>query len=125
MRERWRPLLDTTATIFAVGLLYELAFGAFSRETKRQIWDRANGASELTGKSEADGYVLECSHFNHNRTYPDYDNPLNGLLVTTFEHLQMHIKHGVNGLTQAQNDWSIRAIKERLREQFEQGYKIE
>lgn len=125
MRERWRPLLDTTATIFAVGLLYELAFGAFSRETKRQIWDRAGGQSELSGKSEADGYVLECSHFNHNRTYPDYDNPLNGMLVTTYEHLIQHINHGVNGLNRAQNNWSIEAIKQRLREQAENGFKIE
>jgi hypothetical protein len=74
-----------------------LATGAFSPETKSVIRNRANGVSELSRDMVA-GLPHHCSHLDHDKRNPDYDDPYNGVYATIWEHLQMHIDSERRGL---------------------------
>lgn len=88
---------------------------AFSQKTKKEIYKRDGGASKWSGVTNH----LEVSHISHDKDKSNYDDPSNGRLLSITEHLLDHInRHGRNGLTPAQNRWSIEAIKRRMYEKF-------
>lgn len=122
MRERERRYIgDAVGIALTAYALIHLSSFAFSRQTRRKIWRRAGGRSELTGYSHM---KLECAHYDHDRSNPDYDNPDNGRLLTVQEHLEDHLMYRdtavdnrgllANGLTPEANEWAIKKIQERL-----------
>lgn len=106
------PLLARYGLVLIGGIV--LSNCAFSRNVRNKIWQRAGGKSELSGLSEADGYSLECAHLNHSRDYPRYNDPSNGRLLTTEEHLADHLHRTDNGLDESGNTWAVRKLRERL-----------
>ncbi len=62
---------------------------AFSRRSKKKIWDRDGGACVNTKKRHSDGWILHCSHIDHSRD-SNYNNPDNGRLLTIEEHIKDH-----------------------------------
>lgn len=94
----------------AIGIYFTT--NAFTRSVRRQIWERAGGVSELSGRSD---WPRECSHYNHDREYIDYNNPNNGILVLRGEHYIQHIENeGNNGLDYDGNQWALEQIWERM-----------
>jgi len=81
----------------------------FSLNTKMEIWDRAEGKSELNPNLE--GFRLETAHISHQRN-SNYNLPSNGLLVTSLEHYAHHLLHLKNpekiGLNRHHNEFAIR-----------------
>ena len=110
--------------ILTVTSIY-LANSAFTRSVRRQIWERANNVSEISGRSD---FPRECSHFNHDRNYPYYNHPDNGQLVLRNEHYMIHYdEEGQNGLSEEGNQFALEKIWERMtdverREVIELGY---
>lgn len=91
-----------------------LASNAFSRAVRRQIWDRAGGVSELSGRSD---WPRECAHYDHDRDNPDYNNPDNGILLLRNEHYMQHVDYeGSNGLDEDGNQWALEQIWDRMTE---------
>lgn len=102
--------------LFQIGAtiaLVELGTGAFSWATRQIIKQRAGGVSELSGTN---GVPMHCSHIDHRRDIPNYDDPENGLYVTIYEHLEQHLeaakqptRNGFlpNGLKPKWNEWAI------------------
>ncbi len=85
--------------------------GSFSLETKYQIKERAGDRSELSGQ---DDRPLHCSHLNHGKKSPYYDDQEIGILVTDIEHLAYHVKYLRNprkiGLTKRENRDAIKTM---------------
>ncbi|MFZ5438048.1 MAG: hypothetical protein ACOZAK_03275 [Patescibacteria group bacterium] len=90
-------------TATTIGLLVIASFGAFSKKTKQEIWERDGGKSKLSGQRER----LHAAHIDHSRD-EKYDKASNGRLLTVREHYQDHYKrHGRNGLTTSGNKWAL------------------
>ena len=84
-----------------VGFLFIVSLGAFSRKTKREIHERDGWVCVGCGSS----HPLEASHFNHDRSHPDYDKASNGDTRCPSCHLEQHIENaGNNGLCREAND---------------------
>lgn len=86
---------------------------AFSKKVRKQIHQRDGNQSVWSGKTED----LECAHISHNKDSEEYDDPSNGRLLTTAEHMWDHInRHGTEqlGLTESQNDWAIYQLWKRF-----------
>jgi len=84
---------------------------AFSKKTRKIIRERDHNQSVWSGKTEN----LECAHVTHDKSDPRYDDPSNGRLLTTAEHMWDHInREGRNGLTKEANDWAIIMIWKRF-----------
>lgn len=95
------PLLFSLPTILA-----------FSSEVRRKVLERDGFKCTVCGSTEH----LEASHKNHSRDNPKYNDPDTGITLCTKHHLLQHIENeGKNGLTKAQNQWSINKIRERLK----------
>jgi len=108
--ERERPETNNLWSILGISLLSVIATGAFSWKSKQIIKQRDGNKSVLSGETED----LEAAHINHARN-ERYDDPSNGRLLTTEEHLRDHINRaGRNGLTKAQNNWAIAMLKKKL-----------
>lgn len=91
-----------------------LASNAFSRAVRQQIWERAGGVCERTGRSD---WPRECSHFNHDRGYAGYNDKDNGILLLRLEHYIEHVNtHGYNGLDEDGNQWALEKIWDRMTE---------
>lgn len=91
---------------------------AFSRDTRARMMNRANGRSEISGVGKQDGYRLHASHYNHDKTNPDYDNIDNGRILTIEEHYIDHVQHeGKNGLSPEANTWAINKLYHSMTEQ--------
>lgn len=98
-------LLAETAGVVA------LSQWAFSLKSRNAIRDRDGHKCIICGSTEH----LEAAHLNHDKRSPDYDNPANGALLCSSDHLLDHIeREGENGLTVPQNQWSIREIRKRV-----------
>jgi hypothetical protein len=85
----------------------------FERNTKLEIYDRAtNENGELFSELNPSlvGFRFEVAHLNHTKDR-NYNNPDNGLLVTTLEHYVHHLlflKSPLEiGLAKHQNDFAI------------------
>lgn len=100
-------LLEISAII---GILVLSQF-AFSKKVRQQIKRRDGYKSVWSGKTEG----LEIAHIDHDRDNPRYNDASNGRTLTTGEHFWDHVnRHGRNGLTEAQNNWSIMMIWRRF-----------
>jgi hypothetical protein len=108
--EGLQPSEITKDLLLILGVTFLSQF-AFSWKSKQIIHQRDNNQSVLSGETED----LECAHLDHSRENPLYDDPSNGRLLTTEEHLHDHInRSGRNGLSQTHNNWAIARLKERL-----------
>lgn len=86
---------------------------AFSERIRNRMKRRANGIDEITGTPIVGRG--ECAHDNHDRSAPEYDTEDNGWFVNLITHWWLHhVNDEVNGLNEAQNDWSKERIKERI-----------
>lgn len=116
---------STIAKLLSISTFVGLCLFSFSFETRQKIWHRDEGKCRRCSKSKKKGYYLEVSHLNHDRNYPYYDSPSNGILVCLADHLQEHRKmKGRNGLSPEGNEEAIRKIQERMREKQRAGIKI-
>lgn len=101
------------ATYYKIALVLgaaAVATGAFSWKSRNIIKER-DQVCRLCGSSEH----LEAAHINHNKQDPRYDDPSNGRLLCTEDHLKDHInRHGRNGLPKRTNERAIELIKQRL-----------
>lgn len=88
-----------------------VALNAFSHRVKKEIKERDKTCQAESGQHIG---LLEAAHYNHNRSYPQYNSPENGRLLCTLHHLQDHQERSDNGLSESQNDWAINALKGRL-----------
>ena len=87
-----------------------LSTGAFSKKS-REVIKKRDVVCTICGSTEH----LEAAHIDHNRQNPRYDDPSNGRLLCTEDHLKDHIlRHGRNGLPKEANLWAIERLKERL-----------
>ena len=94
----------------AIGSAAIISRLAFSTRTKQKIKDRDGNKSVVSGKTEN----LECAHIDHS-SGTHYNTVKNGRLLTRDEHFFDHFdRHGNNGLTPAQNRWTLRAIWGRM-----------
>ncbi len=99
--------------------LLALSQSAFTLAARQKIWSRARGVSELTGKKET---YLECSHINHDRESPYYNDPRNGILLTQLEHFCWHWANKKDpsqiGLSVKHNEMAIHGIMQRCMDQY-------
>lgn len=110
MNERFK-LKEVVIPLATFGLLSIALFGAFSRKTKYEIHRRDGWRCVGCGSK----YPLEASHFDHNKSNPEYDNPANGDTRCPTCHLKEHIeKAGKNGLSLETNDWAITQLLKRI-----------
>jgi hypothetical protein len=83
----------------------------FNPESKREIRERSEGKSELSGR---DDLTLVCSHLDHDRKSPHYNDPENGVRTLITEELAYHMWHRYNpieiGMTTENNDRTINSI---------------
>lgn len=87
-----------------------LSTGAFSWKS-REIIKKRDQVCKMCGSTEH----LEAAHISHDKRKPNYDDPSNGRLLCTEDHLKDHIlRHGRNGLTKVANEKAIELIKQRL-----------
>jgi hypothetical protein len=63
------------------------AIAAFSPYVRKIIFARDNGECQVSGKRFDEGWMMHCSHFNHDRSSPYYNSPENGQLEGIREHL--------------------------------------
>lgn len=106
------------ATVIGVVALSQ---GAFSWKS-REIIKKRDGTCVICGSTEH----LEAAHINHDKTKPIYDDPSNGRLLCTEDHLKDHInRHGRNGLPKRTNERAIELIKQRLPTTVYQSEEVE
>ncbi|HOU75564.1 MAG TPA: HNH endonuclease signature motif containing protein [Candidatus Dojkabacteria bacterium] len=67
-----------------------VAFGAFSDKVRREIFERDKGTCQRCGRRFKDGWMLQCSHFDHERN-EGYDDPENGQLECIRCHMANHL----------------------------------
>ena len=88
-----------------------ISTGAFSWKSRQIIKLRDGNACVMCGSTQG----CECAHINHNKQDPRYDDPSNGRLLCTEDHLKDHVnRHGRNGLPKRTNERAIELIKLRL-----------
>lgn len=109
-KEREFRYKDVLIPLSTVGFFLLISFGAFSRGVKREIHERDGWVCVGCGKT----YPLEASHYNHNRSYPDYNTADNGDTRCPACHLEQHKKFaGRNGLSIKANNWAIERLSQR------------
>lgn len=95
---------------------------AYNIKSRAYDLEKGDYVSELTGELMGESiYRFERSHiYSHDRKYPMYDDPDNGLYVTTLEHFVQHSlfrgRAGMIGLSEKHNNQAINSILERVRE---------
>ncbi len=107
-RERFIDLALSAATLIA---LYKLSVSAFSRKSRRIIWERDGGVCQESGV-DSKHQNLHAAHWNHSRDYPGYNDPENGRLLTTYEHYKDHYYRDLEsiGLSENQNRWALNSL---------------
>jgi len=87
----------------------------FGPGAKAEIKERSEGKSELSGR---DDLQLVCSHLDHDKRSPHYNDPENGVRTLITEELAYHMWHRYEplkiGLTTENNDKTINSITTRL-----------
>lgn len=108
--ERSRNIEIIIKTSASLGLLVIASLGAFSPQTRKQIYERDGGRSKKSGKRG----LLHAAHVSHARD-KNYDEPSNGRLLTIEEHYQDHYnRHGRNGLNKWQNKGALYLLWKKL-----------
>jgi hypothetical protein len=107
----------------------------FNPDAKFEIKERSGGKSELSGR---DDLTLVCSHLDHDKKSPHYNDPENGVRTLITEELAYHMWHRYEpiqiGLSQRNNDRTINSItmkllksgmsQERLRDEVGQAIEL-
>lgn len=107
-RDSSKEFLSTVAVLGAVVFLSQFAF---TQKVRNKIWKRDGGKSVLSGRTEN----LEAAHISHDKSKQGYNDPSNGRLLTTAEHMWDHInRHGRNDLSETGNDWAIMMLWRRF-----------
>src|SRR5258706_15975665 len=84
-----RTVVETAASTAAILAIYELLRYSFSDNVRKSMRKRAGYKSEISGTPDTE-VPCECSHFDHSRRNPMYDDLSNGQYVTIYEHLAFH-----------------------------------
>jgi hypothetical protein len=91
----------------------------FSGRSRDKAIARSGNRSEISGVEPGFGETLEVMHIDHTKD-DTYDHPSRSLVVTVLEHLIYHRTHrgraGEIGLTEAENDGSIRLLSWKAKE---------
>lgn len=114
--ERDKKLIELGLASASLITLYKLLTGSFSFSVRQQIRDRAGYKSEISGTPDYKE-PCECSHLNHDKSSPDYNNPKNGEYRTLSEHLAYHqtwSKENTLGLSRKDNEWAMEQIEKRI-----------
>jgi hypothetical protein len=105
-------ILTTTAII---GSIYLLSNFAFSLEIRKKIGKRDHWQCQDCGARFSDGIMVHASHYNHDSSSPDYDNPDNGRIQCVDCHQGFHEDHvgtaSEIGLTEEGNAAAIKLLK--------------
>lgn len=92
---------------------------AFNSKARYAIKERANGMSEISGKT---GH-LNCAHIDHFPNSGYYNQPFNGVLMAIDEHLIDHLaRKGQNGLTVSGNFMAIAALTRSVESVYGRSY---
>ncbi|BCX13733.1 MAG: hypothetical protein KatS3mg085_265 [Candidatus Dojkabacteria bacterium] len=106
---------NVTKWIVSIAGIVILGSFAFSKASRKAIWERAKGVSELSGERTR---RMECAHLDHDQTKNYYDDPNNGLLVTIFEHHAHHLffegRAFLIGLSEEANEVAIQKTWDRI-----------
>jgi len=112
-------LLNLGVPLATVGLFFIASLGAFSKKSRKEIYERDGGKSARSGKRGK----LHAAHIDHTRN-ENYDKPSNGRLLTVREHYQDHYnRHGRNGLTTGGNRWALGKLWDLLTGKERKGLK--
>lgn len=103
----------TLATAIAICNMVTASFTAY---VKQEIRKRDEYKCLRCGEIEN----LECSHKNHSRNNPRYNDPDNGELLCALHHYLYHLAYKDDprliGLSKRENDWALGKIWERMTE---------
>ena len=86
---------------------------AFSLRVRKQILNRDGRRCVECGSTQN----LQCAHYNHDHSRPEYNDPSNGRVLCLEHHLQDHRdRHGRAdlGLSNEANLWAIRMMESKL-----------
>jgi len=79
---------EIVTTVATVGLLAFVARGAFSPDVRQRMYARDNGECQRCGKRFGDGWLLDCSHYDHDKNKSNYNNINNGRILCLACHLE-------------------------------------
>lgn len=89
---------------------------AFSVAVRKLIGARDRWTCQDTGKKFSEGWMLHASHYNHDKSKPDYDSVDNGRMQSVSAHLQYHEDHVGKaekiGLSERDNNYAIQKLRE-------------
>jgi hypothetical protein len=91
----------------------------FSPEIRREIGRRDKWTCTSCGNQFKDGWMVEASHFNHDKKSGDYDDPDNG----TIECKQCHLKRHIELMLELDNPWSIKSARLQAMSCFRNGFR--
>lgn len=103
-------------SIGSLVVLAQAMLGSFSFGVREQIRERDGVCVETGGTKH-----LECAHWNHDKSNPEYDTPENGRLLTAREHYLDHWYRRDNGLSDQHNEEAINSIWGRLSKRERKG----
>lgn len=87
------PLKKTLLIAGGLFLLAEIAKGAFSLKTRKEIGTRDRWTCVDCGVQFRDGYMVHASHYNHDKSLPIYDSAENGRIQCVDCHQAWHELH--------------------------------
>jgi len=77
-----------------IAAVYGLSTAAFSIGSRQTIIRRDSGECVDCGKRFDEGWLLDCSHVDHDHSKDCYDNPNNGRVQCLDDHLKYHQELG-------------------------------
>lgn len=77
----------------AIGL-FELSNLAFSLDVRQKMFVRDQGECQACGKRFRDGWLLDCSHDDHDHSKSIYNDVNNGRVLCLDDHLAYHVSIG-------------------------------
>lgn len=107
-KERVKQYLETGANITALGVIASVTLSAFSRKTRKEIFERDNYTCVDCGATKH----LEGAHDNHDKDNPDYDSVHTGRCRCSRCHYLQHsyAKEFPEDIGMKYVDWNRSAI---------------
>lgn len=88
---------------------------AFSRKIRMKIGKRDKWTDQETNQRFVDGWMVHASHYNHDKSQPDYNTTQQGRIQSVESHLRYHESYVGRadqiGLTERENDWAIMQLR--------------
>lgn len=109
-----RSLLALFLAFVFLKFVFGVVFGAFSKATRLEIFKRDRGTCQDCGRKWDDGWMLHCSHYDHDKSKPDYDSPSAGRLQCVDDHIKYHTQLFNKAKTpkeRNENAWAIRQLR--------------